>query len=193
MKLEKMDDFEDLPLLPPELIEKWESIKEPFGGMFGNSVLIRVLREIIADPNREFRPIELEKLTSATAPSIKKALDTLTSLDLLKNEFRDSQRPFYRTNLDSERLTALTLLAYAVTDDRDGTDYMDDAIKDYYDYVLRNKYESGVINNITISNITINTAINLAEGQGESTGELETGSNYPETIDLSMETFAAEA
>jgi len=140
-----MDDFDDLPLLPSELVEKWENIKKPFGGLFGNSVPIRVLSEIVADPDREFRPKDLERLADATAPSIKKSLETLTSLGLLEERLHDSQRPFYRVNLTSKRLTALTFLAYAIIDDRDGTNCMDVAIKDYCEEMYGLSAISGTI------------------------------------------------
>ena len=51
----------------------------------------------------------------------------------MENISCDSQRPVFRVNLSSKRLMALTLIAYAVTDDRDGTDCMDDAVRHYYE------------------------------------------------------------
>lgn len=141
-----MDTFDDLPLLPPELVVKWENIKKPFGGLFGDSVHIRVLSEIVADPDREFRPKDLERLAAASAPSIKKSLETLTSIGLLEERLLDSQRPFYRANLMSKRLTALTFLDYAIIDDRDGTDYMDDVIEDYCEDMFGFSAITGSIN-----------------------------------------------
>jgi hypothetical protein len=46
----------------------------------------------------------------------------------MENISRDSQRPVYKVNLSSKRLVALTLLAYAVTDDRDGTNCLNDCL-----------------------------------------------------------------
>jgi hypothetical protein len=154
-----MEEFEDLPLLPAELEEKLGSIKQPYGGLFGNSVLARVIREIVADPCREFRPKSLEILTSSSAPRIKNALDTLTALEILKKISDDTQRPVYVVNFESKRLTALTFLAYAVTDDRDGTECMYAAIKDYYDYALREKYEPSASTD-QIVNYTLNIVKN---------------------------------
>ena len=154
-----MEEFEDLPLLPAELEEKLDSIKQPYGGLFGNSVLARVIREIVADPCREFRPKSLEILTSSSAPRIKNALDTLTALGILKKISDDTQRPVYMVNFESKRLTALTFLAYAVTDDRDGTECMDAAIKDYYDYALREKFEPSASTD-KIVNYTLNIVRN---------------------------------
>jgi len=127
-----MNDLSDLPLLSDEDEGRLEFSRLPFGGLFGNTVLIRVIREITADPYREFRPRELEVLTSSSAPRIKNALELLAAQGLLENISCDSQRPVFRVNLSSKRLMALTLLAYAVTDDRDGTDCMDDAVRHYY-------------------------------------------------------------
>ncbi|MBN1236222.1 MAG: hypothetical protein JW999_09280 [Methanotrichaceae archaeon] len=128
-----MNDLSDLPLLSDEDERRLEFCRLPFGGLFGNTVLLRVIREITADPYREFRPKELEALTASSAPRIKNALEALVAQGLLENISSDSQRPVYKANLSSKRLMALTLLAYAVTDDRDGTDCMNDAVRHYYD------------------------------------------------------------
>ncbi|VVB62649.1 Uncharacterised protein [uncultured archaeon] len=122
---------DDLPLLSAEDEEKLKIGRLPFGGLFGNTVLLRVIREVIADPYREFRPKKLQILTSSSSPRIKTALDSLVSVGFMKNISVDAQRPVYKANLESKRLTALTLLAYAVTDDRDGTNCMDDEIRYY--------------------------------------------------------------
>jgi hypothetical protein len=44
-------------------------------------------------------------------------------------------------NVASKKFAALSLLAYAILDDRDGTDCMDEAVHDYYSKVVREKYE----------------------------------------------------
>jgi hypothetical protein len=126
-----MEKLEDLPLLSEEEEQKLEAGKLPYSGLFGNSVLLRVVEEIVADPHREFRPKKLQILTASSPPSIKTALDALTAQGLLRKSSSDPQRPVYKVNLESKRLTALTHLAYAVIDDREDTNYMDEAIKDY--------------------------------------------------------------
>jgi hypothetical protein len=131
-----MNDLSDLPLLSDEEERRLEFCRLPFGGLLGNTVLLRVIREITADPYREFRPKELEALTASSAPRIKNALELLAAQGLLENVSSDSQRPAYRVNLSSKRLMALTFLAYAVTDDRDATNYMDDAVRHYYEEQL---------------------------------------------------------
>lgn len=146
-----MEDLSDLPLLSEEDEKQMDAIKLPFGGLFGNTVLLRVIREITADPYREFRPKDLEVLASSSAPRIKNALEALVKQNLLENISRDPQRPVYKVNLASKRLVALTLLAYAVTDDRDGTDCMQDAIRHYYDEEIRDEPESKDGNEISIS------------------------------------------
>jgi len=59
----------------------------------------------------------------------------------MKDE-RDRQHPVYKVNTDSKRYLALTFLACAVLDDRNGTDFVDDMIVDYYDSELKEKYET---------------------------------------------------
>ena len=43
----------------------------PYGGLFGDSNLIKVLEQMIADPDLEYRPIDLEKLTKESAPTVR--------------------------------------------------------------------------------------------------------------------------
>lgn len=110
--------------------------RSPYGGLFGESNLAKVIEQVIADPDIEYRPIDLEKLTKESAPTVRLSLKTLTSLGvLLKNE-TDIQHPVYRVNAESKRFVALTLLAYAVLDDENGTDSMNKMIVDYVDAIL---------------------------------------------------------
>jgi len=118
-----------------------DSCMLPYGGLFGKSHLVRVIRQIIADPFEEYRPSDLEELTGVSSPSIRKDLKLLTQLGLLIKDSRDKQHPIYRTNTACKRYLALTLLAYAVIDDINGTDCMNDAIAEYYDSELRERYE----------------------------------------------------
>ncbi len=172
-----MEDLSDLPLLSEEDEKQMESNRLPFGGLFGNTVLLRVIREITADPYREFRPKELVALAASSAPRIKNALETLVAQGLLENISRDPQRPVYRVNLASKRLTALTLLAYAVTDDRDGTASMEDAIRHYYDEEPRDVLESQNSHEIRISaegakEVRICMSDHAAEKLSEKLGEI---------------------
>ena len=127
---------ETLPELPKEL-EKY--VHRPYGGLFGNSVQINVVEEIVADPYSDYRPKDLEEIIGASAPSIRRALSNLTTLGLLIKDVSDSQHPVYRPNVDSKKIVALTFLAYAMIDDREGSECMGSAISDYYMKVLRPK------------------------------------------------------
>lgn len=103
----------------------------PYDGLFGDSNLIRVIRQIIADPFTAYRPIDLEMLTKNRAPTVRDSLKILTSLGLLIKDESDHQHPVYRVNTESKRYLALTFLAYAVLDDKNGTKSMDEVIADY--------------------------------------------------------------
>jgi hypothetical protein len=139
------DEYPELP----KSLEKY--IRLPYGGLFGDSVITHVVHQIVADPNRQFTPKYLEKITGRSLPAIKPALDTLVDLKLLNKEHVDPQRPIYETNLASNQLMALTFLAYSTIDDRDGTHCMKDAVFEYCEYC---KFESKV-------NIKYESAISL--------------------------------
>jgi hypothetical protein len=111
----------------------------PYEGLFGDSVLARVVEEIIADPHSAYRPRDLEELTGASAPRVRDALTTLKKLGLLKET--GGKHPVYTVNIQSKKFVALTLLAYAVLDDRKRSGCMDTAIRHYYDTILRSRYE----------------------------------------------------
>lgn len=112
----------------------------PYDGLFGDSNLVSVLEQVIADPYVEYHPIDLARLTKETPPTVRKSLKILTSLGLLIKDKTDIRHPVYMVNTDSKRYLALTFLAYAILDDKLGTDTMDRAIADYCDSVLREKY-----------------------------------------------------
>lgn len=123
-----------LPTLPSGL-ERY--IEKPYGGLFGNSVIVDLLEEIASDPYRNYHLKDLEEIINASSPSIRKSLSTLTSIGMLVKDVGNQKHPVYRANIDSKRLIALTFLSYAMLDDRDGTACMDEAIIDYcYRYRL---------------------------------------------------------
>lgn len=131
----------------PELPEKFENyINKPYGGLFGENVQIRIIEEIVADPYRSYRPKDFEEMTGATAPPVRKALNSLTSLGLLEKD--DRQHPIYQPNLKSKKIVALTFLSFASVDDRDGSDYMDGAIMDYFLKVLKPKIQPIAVANV---------------------------------------------
>lgn len=119
---------EEYPEFPEEMIEH---IDEPFDGLFGNNVQTRVVEELTADPFNIFRPKELEELTDASTPSIRKALKNLVELGLVEKEEKDSQHPIYRVNMDARVLKALTFLSLALIDDTEKTEHMDQAVVEY--------------------------------------------------------------
>lgn len=128
------DNLPELPLKLGIYLEK------PYGGLFDNLVLTRILEEIVSDPYRNYYPKDLEEIVNASSPSIRKSLSALTSIGILKKDTGNQKHPVYRANIDSKRLMALTFLSYAMLDDRDGTSCMDEAIIDYcYRYRLKVK------------------------------------------------------
>jgi hypothetical protein len=129
---------EILPELPKEL---GRYVHRPYGGLFGDSAQIKIIEEIVADPYSEYRPKDFEEIIGASAPTIRRVLSDLTTLDLLIKDSSDVQHPVYRPNLESQKIIALTFLAYAMTDDRDDSDFMNSAILDYYIRVLRPRCE----------------------------------------------------
>ncbi len=127
-----------LPELPKEL---GIYLDKPYGGLFGDNAQIKIIEEIVADPNRNYRPRYFEEMTGASPPSIRKALNNLTNLGLLEKDPGDIQHPVYRANLKSKKFVALTFLSLASIDDRDGTECMDFAVLDYYFKALKEKVQ----------------------------------------------------
>jgi len=127
----------------PRALERY--VNKPYGGLFGNSVQVNVVEEIVADPYSNYRPKDLEEIIGASPPAIRRALGDLTTLGLLKKDLSDAQHPIYHPNLASKKIVALTFLAYAMTDDREGTDLMNTAIVDYYIKNIRPKVELSAV------------------------------------------------
>jgi hypothetical protein len=106
----------------------------PYAGLFGDTVIARVVEEIIADPHSTYRPRDLEELTEASSPRVRDALMTLTKLGLLKSA--GGKHPTYTVDKSRKSFVALTLLAYATLDDRKGSDCMNTAIQHYCETIL---------------------------------------------------------
>lgn len=113
----------------------------PYDGLLGDSNLIRVIQQVIADPFTRYHPIDLERLTKGSHVTVRASLRNLTSFGLLIKDDSDRQHPVYVVNTESKRYLALAFLAYAVLDDKYGTDCMDNVVADYYDSELKIKYE----------------------------------------------------
>jgi hypothetical protein len=101
----------------------------PYGGLFGDTVMARVVEEIVSDPHAVYRLKDLEDLTGNSAPRIREALGTLTGLGLLKST--GGKHPAYTVDTSRRSFVALTLLTYAVLDDREGSECMDTAVRHY--------------------------------------------------------------
>ncbi len=127
-----------LPELPEEL---GAYIDQPYGGLFGDNAQTKIIEEVVADPYRSYRLGYFKEMTGKSEPSIRKALNNLTTLKLLEKDISDIQHPIYRANLKSKKLVALTFLSLASIDDRDNTDCMDFAVLDYYLKVLKDKVQ----------------------------------------------------
>lgn len=138
---------EQLTELPEEL---GIYLDKPYGGLFGDNAQIKIIEEIVADHNRNYRPRYFEEMTGSSAPSIRKALNNLTSLGLLEKDISDNQHPVYRANLKSKKLIALTFLSLASIDDRDGTECMDFAVFDYYFKELKEKIQPTAVATFTM-------------------------------------------
>ncbi|MFA5296290.1 MAG: hypothetical protein WC382_12360 [Methanoregulaceae archaeon] len=136
----------------PKSLEKY--IDLPYGGLFGDSVITKVVHEIIADPDRQFTAKYLKKITGRSIPQIKTSLETLVDLKLLVKEQIDPQRSIYEANFHSNQLVALTFLAYSAIDDREGTTCFRDALFEYCEFC---KFESEIERSKrNITKITIN-------------------------------------
>lgn len=118
--------------LPREL-NRW--VDKPYGGLFGSSVIAKVVQEIVADPESEYRIRDISKLLNVSSTSVKNALKNLEELNLVFRKNRDLQRPIYIVNESSRTFTALNFLTYALDDDRDGTEFMNEEVLNYCDYL----------------------------------------------------------
>jgi len=129
-----MQASKDAEVLLPDRVR--ESVEKPFGGLLGDTAELRVLEEIVADPYTDYTQGDLVELTGLSDPSVRKGIERLVEHGIVRNVSRVRRRPVYRADPDSRKLTALTFLAYASMDGRDGTRAMDDAVRHYCDRAL---------------------------------------------------------
>jgi hypothetical protein len=106
----------------------------PYAGLFGDTVIARVVEEIIADPHSIYHMKDLEDLTGKSTPRIREALLTLTRFGLL--ESHGGKHPSYTVDRSKKTFVALTLLAYATLDDTKGSDCMNTATRHYCETIL---------------------------------------------------------
>lgn len=110
-------------------------IEKPFGGIFGDSNLIRIVQQVIADPFIEYMGIDLEMLTS-NYKDTRESIAYLVSIGfLIKKEYEFCY--VYKINTESKKYIALTFLAYAALDDKNGTSTMNNIIGDYLNQISR--------------------------------------------------------
>lgn len=148
------------PSPPSHPKEDGAFIDAPYDGLFGNTVLAHVIEEFVASPSVVYRPKDLEELTEKSEPSIRSALSTLLRLGLIEKVSLDSQSPLYRVRVEAKKFVALSFLAYAMLDDRDGSDCMDTAVHDYYSNYVQEKYEPLVLSyDLTRTTYGISTTI----------------------------------
>ncbi len=117
-------------------------VDKPYGGLFGDSALIRIIEELVADPYSYYRPKDFEEVTGSSTPSVRKALTILTDIGLFKKDTRDPQHPIYQPVLSSKTLLALTFLSYAMIDDTEGTNCLEEALLDYDMKVIKKKRQN---------------------------------------------------
>ncbi|MHB1811654.1 MAG: hypothetical protein ACYCPR_04490 [Thermoplasmataceae archaeon] len=114
-----------------KIIEDNNFVKMPFGGLLGNSVIVRVLQELVADPISTYSQSDLSNLTGSSMPSVKDAIVRLEKLGFVFKTNKNEHRPTYNVATRNKRFVALTLLAYATLDDRNGSSIMDVAMAEY--------------------------------------------------------------
>lgn len=143
--------------LPSQFI-RW--VDKPYGGLFGSAVIVKVVEELIADPESEYRIRDLTELLNASPNSIKSALVNLEALNLVTRKNRDPQRPVYIVNNSSRTFTALNHLTLALDDDRDGTEFMNEEILNYCDMLKKQSGTEFVIANYQGYNYILSTESN---------------------------------
>jgi hypothetical protein len=114
-----INEVEDYPLLTEAEEQQLECSRKPFYGLFGDSLKLRILERLMADPGNCFSPKDLipfvnqgNKLVNSW--SIEVILKRMVEEGLL--EICPDCKA-YRVNFKSKRWVALTLLAFAGNDD----------------------------------------------------------------------------
>lgn len=99
---------------------------EPFGGTLGDTPILKVVEEMVADPFDPYTSQELAEFTGLSLMEVNDALEKLCMVGLVTQN-----GDTYTVNVECKRYLALTLLAYAVLDDAWGTDLMVHVMRDY--------------------------------------------------------------
>jgi predicted AAA+ superfamily ATPase len=102
-----------------------------FTSILGDSVLIRVVQEFIADPDEPYSISYMHELTGSSKPAVRDAFNLLLDSKLINRANKNDKRPLFKIDKKSNRFIALTLLSYAVLDDFNKTNIMEEAIKQH--------------------------------------------------------------
>lgn len=121
----------------PEVLEPY--LDAPFGGLFGSTAFAKVAEALIADPYTAYRSGDLEDLAGVSKPAAREALRTLVRLRLVEPRQDPCGDLVYMVDRRSSLFVALALLAYAIVDDREGTDTMAGAIRHFGASAGRNR------------------------------------------------------
>ena len=107
-----------------------EAQDKPYGGLLGDSVTLRVVEELVADPDTVFGPTDLAELTDSSPPAVRKVLNDLVELKFVRLANKNPKRPVYSVVKSAKRFIALELLAYARLDDLEGTKFFEDRLSE---------------------------------------------------------------
>jgi hypothetical protein len=108
----------------------------PFDGLLGDTIHLKVLATLIAEPCRQFRIVDIAEETGSNSGTISKILRLFEGLKFIEEVVPGAKHPVYRVNCESNKLVALTMLALAIKDDRDGSELMNDTIRHYSQNIL---------------------------------------------------------
>jgi hypothetical protein len=115
-------------------IERYSS--QPFDGLLGDTIHLQVLANLIAEPCKQYRIKDIVEQTESNPGTVSKVLRTLEELRFVEEVVPGAKHPVYRVNCESNKLMALTILALAIKDDRDGSELMNDTIMHYCKNIL---------------------------------------------------------
>jgi hypothetical protein len=113
-----------------------EFVGQPFDGLLGDTIHLKVLARLIAEPCRQYRVVDVAEETESTSGTVSKIMRTLEGLRFVEEVVPGAKHPVYRVCCESNKLMALTILALAIRDDRDGSELMNDTVRHYYKNIL---------------------------------------------------------
>jgi DNA-binding PadR family transcriptional regulator len=120
----------------PEKLSEKKDNRLPFDGLLGDSIHLKVLANLIAEPCRQYRIVDIAEEIESNPGTVSRVMRTLEDLGFVEEVVPGAKHPVYRVNCESNKLMALTILALAIRDDRDGSELMNDTIKHYCQNIL---------------------------------------------------------